>query len=447
MALQKVTHNNNPVLKVGLFGIHGSGKTYTAMMLAIGMIEYLREQGLPCKNAIAVFDTENGAGHYAELCASKGIDLYVENAKSFDALMGVTREAEQLADVLMVDSITHPYDEVMANKRKSKGGKDIEVGDWQSIDETYERFRDWYVNAPIHVLLCGRSGNTYLNIVDEDTNKREMYAVGTKMKARGIMYDPALLLEMTSVNDTVAQEDFQNTIGNKWEKKNKRAQLSQTMKSNPVLHACATVIKDRTVDKAFNLMGQKFVEPDFETFLPHVKKLNIGGKVHATDTTESKGLFKDDNSRFAMEEAASRKALTEGIKGLMQRFWPGSTAAEKQLKAAMCHSVFNVHGWKNVEALDFPSLDKGFKRFESMCSQVVDMQAAEMAHSDVVAWIEAKHGEYWLPQGEDPLAGIDAAATGEKVSSNYEVDAEAGTVEEPETKPKAKPKAKKKASK
>src|ERR1700752_117247 len=97
---------NKPVyLKMGLYGNTGSGKTYTAGKIAIGMAKALKS-----KKPVAIFDTETGSDFLIPLFEKEGIKLVVIKSRSFAKLVEATKEAQQIADVFIVDSISHVWE-------------------------------------------------------------------------------------------------------------------------------------------------------------------------------------------------------------------------------------------------------------------------------------------------------------------------------------------------
>src|SRR5690349_11602147 len=94
-------------LKAGLLGLAGSGKTYTASSLAVGLIGYMQERGVTAKKQAAFVDTENGAAWVAPRFKKAGIELMVARTRALTDLRDAIKWATDNADVLVIDSITH----------------------------------------------------------------------------------------------------------------------------------------------------------------------------------------------------------------------------------------------------------------------------------------------------------------------------------------------------
>src|SRR5262245_8116413 len=75
-------------LKAGFLGFPGSGKTYTAALLAIGVRKSMGLEG-----PIAMFDTEGGSEYIAPLIRKEtGKDLLGFKGRQFDALCKMAEE-------------------------------------------------------------------------------------------------------------------------------------------------------------------------------------------------------------------------------------------------------------------------------------------------------------------------------------------------------------------
>ena len=70
------------VLKAGFLGFQGTGKSLTAMLLAVVTRDRSGHKG-----PIAIFDTEGGSGYLAEhIKTLTGEDALIKRARSFDEI-------------------------------------------------------------------------------------------------------------------------------------------------------------------------------------------------------------------------------------------------------------------------------------------------------------------------------------------------------------------------
>ena len=168
-------------LKLGLSAISGGGKTYSALLLAKGLVTDW--------DKIAVIDTENGsASLYSHLGDFNTIELlppytperYIEAINTC-----VTAGIE----CIIIDSITHEWD--------GKGGI-LEIHsqmtgnsftNWSSLTPRHQRFIDEILNTNCHFITTVRRKQEY-ELVKNDKGKVEPTKVGLKEVTReGFEYE------------------------------------------------------------------------------------------------------------------------------------------------------------------------------------------------------------------------------------------------------------------
>lgn len=319
-------------LKAGIMGLAGSGKTFTASTIAIGLVGYMEKQGGKVKRRAAFIDTENGAAWVAPRFKDAKIDLQVARTRSLVDLAEGIEWASKEADVLIIDSITHFWqlfcDEYAKKKNRQRG---LEFSDWNYIKREWrERFTDRYLNSPLHIIMCGRQGFEYEMNANE-AGKKELQKVGVKMKAEGETgYEPSLLVLM---------------------------EQDQTLENRQVtsVDRVATVLKDRST----KLDGKQLRNPTFKDFLPHIASLDIGGDGVRVDTAR-------DNSQLIPEEGEAgwkhretqRTIALEEIEEELVRQWPGQDKAAKAAKGDMVEKLFGTRSWTAVMALPLKRLQE-----------------------------------------------------------------------------------------
>ena len=98
--------NTKPYLKIGFEGKAGSGKTYTAAEIAIGL-----HKRIDSKKPVVVFDTEESAKFLNKKFAANGIDALVRRSRSLaDLKTTMDKMREGAGDILIIDSITSVWD-------------------------------------------------------------------------------------------------------------------------------------------------------------------------------------------------------------------------------------------------------------------------------------------------------------------------------------------------
>lgn len=138
---------------IGIAGVSGSGKTYTALKIARGMVSSASKIGL--------LDTENGRGAmYADILDNKFLigglippfspTRYVESIKQFQQA-GV--------EVLIIDSISHEWEgdggcEDIANQPLKQNKK---MADWITAKREHKAFMNALLHCSMHIICCIRA--------------------------------------------------------------------------------------------------------------------------------------------------------------------------------------------------------------------------------------------------------------------------------------------------
>lgn len=175
--------------KAGFYGKQGSGKTFTALLVAEGLAQRDGKR-------IAYVDTERGTDFYSQTIPERAVH---PAGFDFDAIYtrsiyDVIEEVEALDpvthSVVVVDSITHLWEAAQAayqGKKMANGGLPIQA--WGPIKKPYKRLMAALLNGNFHAIICGREG-----VVMEEDDDGQTKVVGTKMKAEGeTAYEPHLL--------------------------------------------------------------------------------------------------------------------------------------------------------------------------------------------------------------------------------------------------------------
>jgi AAA domain len=354
--------------KVGIFGLQGTGKSTLAALLAIGLSK-THHGGAP----VAYHDTENGSDFLKPLFDMEGVKLLVRKSKCFADAAATLHEAKRRGCCAFIeDSITGDWDELTESFKKKKGISKIELYHWGQIKPQWNE--EWVtpmLNSPLHVITCGRAGDVWQD-VDQEDGSQKAQKVGTKMRAEGQFgYEPSLLIEMLC----------QQNLGGRRRKNAGR-----------MLHS-ATVLKDR----ARFLNGKTFEWPDintykagewkkfYEAFAPHFNFLNIaGGKQIAVNSADSQQLFDGNgNSDYHQRKQAAIIALEE-IEGTLTTIWPGQDAKSKKFKAMAIDVLFGTRSWTKVTTLPQADLDAGLIRLRAIEQNT---KSTPMDEEEVVATV------------------------------------------------------------
>lgn len=317
-------------LKAGIMGLAGSGKTYTASAIAIGLVGYMKERGAKTKNQVAFIDTENGAAWVMPRFKQAGIELMVARTRSLSDLRDGIKWAVDNADALIIDSITHFWtifcDEYATRRNRKRG---LEFSDWRVVKQDWrENFTDLYLNTPLHILMCGRQGYEY-DMQTNDAGKKELIKTGVKMKAEGETgFEPSLLFQM---------------------------EQEQTLKDGSVtgIDRVAYVLKDRSTF----LDGKILRNPSFKDFLPHIKTLDIGGAGVSVDTSrDNRDLITEDGDTAWKHRETQRDIALEEIHAELDRMFPGQSADIKAQRGDYIEQVFGTRSKTAIERMQLQAL-------------------------------------------------------------------------------------------
>lgn len=140
---------------IGIAGISGSGKTYTALLIARGMVNKASEIGF--------LDTENKRGSlYADILDGKFMigDLYPPFSPSRYA-QAIKEFQEAGVKVLVIDSVTHEWEgeggcDDIANAPKADGSQ-RRVANWIGAKREHKQFMNVLLQSNMDIICCIRA--------------------------------------------------------------------------------------------------------------------------------------------------------------------------------------------------------------------------------------------------------------------------------------------------
>jgi hypothetical protein len=334
--LQKAT-NKMAFAKVGIYGEAGSGKTFTAAKVAVGL-----HQAAKLEKPVGMFDTEPAASYIIPLFEEAGIEFLVyDQSRALQDLMGFMDEAERACSIVLIDSITHvwrdaqdSYLKKMNDIRRSKNQKPIyqlEFHHWKPIKAAWQAFTDRFLSSKVHCIVCGRAGSIYEYQRNDESGKMELITVGTKMATeKELGYEPSLLIEMVKHRE-----------------------------GGKIINR-ALVEKDRT-----NLLnGAEIDYPGYEQLKPHFEFLNLGGDhFDSMNQRDSSEIYEDtaENDGFGYEQK-QRVIQCEVIKDLfVQHEMDGTSKDAKSARSKLLNEIFGTGSWTEIEGMRSSTLkDKVF---------------------------------------------------------------------------------------
>jgi hypothetical protein len=338
LSLFTEAENTSAHLKMGILGFQGSGKTKTATKTAIGLVRHMKKLGIPAADKPVYFlDTETGSDWVLPDVKEAGIPIRTAKTRAFSDLVGSVSVAERDGCILLIDSVTHFWKELCESycRNKAQALKKsvyrLQINDWTYLkgEHGWGKFSDLYVNSGVHIILCGRAGYEF-NMDEDDEGHKELQKTGVKMKAEGEFgYEPSLLVYME-----MHQKMKGKTVERQWR--------------------TATVLKDR----AALIDGQSFDDPGFEAFLPHIERLNLGGKQFGVDTLRTSTAMIPVEPRD--NRSIQRQIVLDEIESLLTSHHPGSAAAEKKKRIDLLFTHFEAF-WVEIEkVMPLERLRKGY---------------------------------------------------------------------------------------
>lgn len=323
-------------LKAGIFGFAGSGKTYTSAKLAIGLWKMLNKKTGYNKPVFFV-DSETGSSYIKKLFDDAGVPILGIKTRAFVTLIAAMKEAIAGDHILLIDSISHFWQEIMRAYLKKNNLTRLRLRDFVPLKEEWSLFPTMYLNSPIHIIMAGRAGYDWgEENDDEEDGKKKLVKTGTKMKAEGDLgYEPTLLIEMEHVH-------ADNSIGSTFINR-------------------AFVIKD----KFDVLKGKSFDMPTFENFSPHINMLAIGGVPPTIDTETSSADMMISHQGMA-KRLKERDILCEEFWGGMDLRFSSRTDKGKQDGAKFLTETFGTLSVTAINSMSNERISEGLKKLQEV---------------------------------------------------------------------------------
>lgn len=185
-------------LRLALFGVSGSGKTYTALRIATG----LAGEG----GRIAVIDTErNSACKYSDrfnfdVCDAKkpsieNLKMFIDEARSYD--------------VLIIDSMTHAWLELLQEVEKLAKTK-FGGNTWSAWSEGTPKQMS-LINAlldfPGHIIATMRVETNWTTVTNEKGKVVPVRVGEAPKQGKGIEYEFDMLMQISPEHDALVIKD------------------------------------------------------------------------------------------------------------------------------------------------------------------------------------------------------------------------------------------------
>jgi hypothetical protein len=355
MGLFKEAKNTMAFAKVGISGFAGSGKTRTATEIAIGL-----HKALKSKKPVGFVDTETGSDFVLPIFKRHGIRLEVSKTRAFKDLAQVMKEAPSLFDIMIADSVSHFWVDIVESYRKKKNVTRLAFQDWAILKPMWNNdFATPYVTSPLHLIVCGRAGFEY-DYFEGDDGKMELYKTGTKMKAEAEFgFEPSLLIEMDRIKNPDATEEYKTA-----KTKDAKMKAAKRLGEERAFVRMATVLKDR----ADIMDGAVFYNPTYEDFAPHWQAINIGGEHKPIEAGDSTDLFDKEGKPQWKRDQERAQIILEEIKAEYDKYLPGTSADIKKARILIAEKVFRTPSWSALEGMPLNILEPGLRRMRTIFS-------------------------------------------------------------------------------
>ena len=326
-------------LKGGLFGFGGSGKTTTMALLAIGLHKHIKSD-----KPVLFMDTETGSSYVKELFDQAGVPILGKKTRAFVTLMAGLEEAIKGDHIFLIDSVTHFWQELMKAYMKQKGITRLNLHHIGNIKQEWSPFPTLYLNSPIHSIICGRAGFEW-GYEEDDEGQKQMAKQGTKMKVEGDFgYEPTLLIEMEQVRVD------KNKVGSNFINR-------------------AWVIKDKF--KSSGLQGHCFDNPTFDSFMPHISRLNINGNYPKIDTETSSSNMIASPDKSVAYRLKQRDILIEELQNELSLKFNARTDIGKAACITFLKEVFGTSSMTAISSQDNEAIQIGLEKLKVYQTPVI----------------------------------------------------------------------------
>ena len=196
--------------RIGLCGVSGSGKTLTALKIAVGMCAADTPGLQSDQKRIALIDTENNSS----VLYSDRIDfdmLNIEPPFQIEKYIEAIKTAEQAGyHVLILDSITHAWAGegglLDVQGRLSDGGMNSFTA-WRKLTPQHNAFVEAMIRSKIHIIATMRSKMDYI-IEQTDKGKAVPKKVGlAPIQREGMDYEFDVVFDLDLGHNAISSKD------------------------------------------------------------------------------------------------------------------------------------------------------------------------------------------------------------------------------------------------
>ena len=200
MALFHKAEKKKAKLRLGITGTAGSGKTYGALLIALGI-----------GGKIALIDTENGSG---DLYSSLGnYDVgNIQAPYTVQKYLEAMHEAEQSGyDTIIIDSLSHAWSGegglLDMQGKIAASGKGNSYTAWREVTPWHNKLIDSMLSSPCHIIATMRSKTDYIQ-TENDYGRKEIRKVGLAPVQRdGMDYEFGVVFDISITHVASVSKD------------------------------------------------------------------------------------------------------------------------------------------------------------------------------------------------------------------------------------------------
>lgn len=196
-------------LRLALVGLAGSGKTYSALSVAMHLVP---------DGKIAVIDTERGsASLYADRFAFDVLELERHGPEDYCEAIEAAEQAGY--DVIVIDSLSHAWagkDGALeqVDKIARREGKSNNFTAWRDVTPRHNRLVDTMLSSRCHLVATLRSKMEYVLEKDERTGKNVPRKVGlAPIQREGLDYEFTVVGDMNLNHELIVSKSRCSAIG------------------------------------------------------------------------------------------------------------------------------------------------------------------------------------------------------------------------------------------
>lgn len=183
-------------IKMGIGGVSGGGKSYSALLLA---------DGLAGLENTCVIDTENGSGNLYSDLGDYSVLPFAPPFHPSRYVKALEMAVKEGFKCVVIDSVSHEWDGSggILDLHNKYGGK---FSDWAKVTPLHKEFVDAILQSPIHVICTMRKKQDYAMV--EKSGKMVVEKMGLKeVQKDGFEYELTLNFDIDINHLCTASKD------------------------------------------------------------------------------------------------------------------------------------------------------------------------------------------------------------------------------------------------